>query len=149
MPSGMYQVELDLPIDVIWNFIKDMDNWAPLVPHYIQHEKLNDRQSTWEFKSDTGILKKKLHLMIDIKEWVEPTLIRFDLKGKSEKYGGEGYFEAQAIHLNRTRLTGFLEVKVYGKMGHAVHSKLETTLPKSVEEMAIAICTKLAELKNK
>ena len=41
MPSGMHQVELAFPNDVVWNFVKDMNNWAPLVPNYIHHEKLN------------------------------------------------------------------------------------------------------------
>ncbi|AZU61305.1 CoxG family protein [Neobacillus mesonae] len=148
MPSGMHQIELDLPIEDIWNFVKDMDNWAPLVPNYIQHEKLTDRKSTWEFKSDIGILKKKISLIIDIKEWLEPTRVSFELKGKSEKYGGEGYFEAKPINLNRTKLTGFLEVNAIGKMAIAVNSKLETALPKAIEEMSLAICSKLGELKR-
>ncbi|GHH98421.1 CoxG family protein [Neobacillus kokaensis] len=148
MPSGMHQVELEFPIDEIWNFVKDMDNWAPLVPNYIHHQKITDHQSTWEFKSDIGILKKKISLMIDIKEWLEPTRISFELIGKSEKYGGTGYFEAKAINLNRTKLTGFLEVNAIGKMANTVNSKLETALPKAVEEMAIAISAKLGELKS-
>lgn len=146
MPRGMHQVELNLPIEAIWNFVKDMDNWAPLVPNYICHEKLSDRLSTWEFKSDIGLLKKKISLIIDITEWVEPTRVSFNLKGKSEKYAGKGYFEAKAINLNRTMLTGSLEVHANGTIGHAVNNKLETILPKAVEEMAAAISEKLEEI---
>lgn len=148
MPSGKHQVEVDLPIEVIWDFVKDMDNWAPLVPNYIHHEKLNEQQSTWEFKSDLGLIKKKISLLIDIKEWIEPTRVSFALKGKSEKYSGQGYFEAKAIHLNRTRLTGYLEVNAIGKMGNAINTKLETVLPEAVTDMALAICEKLGQLKS-
>ncbi|MFC4797980.1 CoxG family protein [Neobacillus sp. GCM10023253] len=148
MPSGMHQVELDLPIDVIWDFVKDMDNWAPLVPNYIQHEKLNEHRSTWEFKSDIGIMKKKISLIIDINECKEPIRVSFALKGKSEKYSGEGFFEAKAINVKKTRLTGFLEVNVIGKMAGALNSKLETALPEAVKEMAEAISEKLVEVKS-
>ncbi|MCM3568692.1 CoxG family protein [Neobacillus mesonae] len=148
MPSGTHQVELDLPIDQIWNFVKDMDNWAPLVPNYIHHEKITERQSTWEFKSDIGLLKKKISLILDITEWQEPNRVSFDLKGKSEKYTGKGYFEARAINVNRTKLTGFLEVNATGKIGNVVNSKLEAALPKAVEEMAETICTTLGNLKS-
>ncbi len=143
MPSGMHQVELELPIGVIWNFVKDMDNWAPLVPGYLTHEKLNNRQSTWEFKGDLGIMKKKFSLMIDIKEWRPPTKVCFDLKG--EKYFGEGYFEADAINKNKTRLTGFLDVTAVGSMEAMKNSLLKNAISKSAEEIALAISAKLTE----
>ncbi|WP_066317625.1 CoxG family protein [Bacillus sp. FJAT-29814] len=146
MPSGIHQVELDVPIDVIWGFVKDMDNWAPLVPNYIQHEKLSESQSSWEFKTDIGILKKKISLFIDIVEWSEPTKVCFTLTGKSERYSGEGFFEAKPLNTNKTRLTGFLNVNVHGKMAAPLNSKLETQLPESVKEMANAISLKLEEL---
>jgi carbon monoxide dehydrogenase subunit G len=143
MPSGLHQVLLELPIGVIWNFVKDMDNWAPLVPGYVNHEKINKRQSLWAFQGDTGIFKKKVSLLIDIKEWRAPTRVSFDLKG--QKYDGEGYFEARAININNTRLTGFLEVNAIGAMEAMKNSLLKTVIPKSVEEMALAISTKLLE----
>lgn len=59
MPSELQHLELDIPIEVIWDFIRDENNWAPLVPGYIQHQKLNDQQISWEFKSDLGIMKKR------------------------------------------------------------------------------------------
>ena len=145
MPSGIHQVELAFPNDVVWNFVKDMNNWAPLVPNYIHHEKLTERQSTWEFKSDTGILKNKIRLLTDIIEWNEPTMVSFDLKGQSEKYFGAGFFELKALNLHKTRLTGFLEVNVIGTMGSHMNSILKASLPKSAEEMAKAISSKLAE----
>ena len=143
MPSGMHQVVLELPIRVIWNFVKDMDNWAPLVPGYVNHEKINNRQSTWEFKGDIGILKKKVSLLIDIKEWIEPNKVSFDLQG--EKYTGEGYFEAKAINPNNTRLTGFLEINAIGALESMKNSLLKTAIPKSAEEIALAISSKLME----
>ena len=143
MPSGMHQVELELPITVIWNFVKDMDNWAPLVPGYVNHEKLNNHQSTWEFKGDIGILKKTVSLMIDIKEWIPPHRVSFDLK--AEKYTGEGYFEAKAINTNKTKLIGYLDVTAVGAMEGMKNSLLKNAIPKSAEEMAEAISSKLIE----
>ncbi|WP_042457344.1 CoxG family protein [Neobacillus dielmonensis] len=149
MPSGIHQVEINVPINVIWEFVKDMDNWAPLVPNYVSHEKLTERTSTWEFKSDIGIIKKKISLLIDIIEWLEPTKVCFTLKGQKDKYSGEGYFEAKAINHKKTKLTGYLEVNVNGKLSSAVNSKLESVLPEAVEEMANAISSKLVELISK
>ena len=38
MPSGTHVTELDIPIDKVWDFVSDMNRWAPLVPGYIEHE---------------------------------------------------------------------------------------------------------------
>lgn len=146
MPSGMHQVEVDLPIHKVWNFVKDMDNWAPLIPGYIQHRKFTNRQSIWEFYSDIGIIKKKISLMVTIKEWIEPTKVTFDLKGESGKLSGGGYYQAEPICKNKTRITGFLDITASGVMGRMVNEVLKSYVPKVTEEMATAIAAKLEEI---
>ncbi|MEH7387868.1 SRPBCC family protein [Bacillus sp. JJ1521] len=146
MPSGMHQVEVDLSINQVWDFVKDMDNWAPLIPGYIQHQKFTKRQSTWEFYSKIGFIKKKMGLMITIKEWIEPTKVTFNLKGLNEELSGGGYFLAEAIDNHKTRMTVFLDITAGGAMGPFVNKILKSYLPKLTEEMAIAIATKLEGL---
>jgi len=149
MPSEIQHVEVDIPIEVIWDFIRDENNWAPLVPGYIQHEKLNDRQISWEFKSDLGIMKKKVTLVIDIKEWNEPSKVCFEIKRKNEKYIGEGYFEARALNKNKTRVSGFLEINATGPIGTLANSLFKKAIQITDEEVAVAISSKLEEFKNK
>jgi carbon monoxide dehydrogenase subunit G len=145
MPSEMRQIELAIPVNVIWDFVRDANNWAPLVPGYIQHEQINETLITWEFKSDLGIMKKKVSLVIDIKEWNEPTRVSFELRRTNEKYIGEGYFEAQALNTNKTLLTGFLEINASGALGSLANSLFKNAIPKSTEEVAAAISSKLEE----
>ena len=149
MPSEIQHVEVDIPIEVIWDFIRDENNWAPLVPGYIQHEKLNDRQISWEFKSDLGIMKKKVTLVIDIKEWNEPSKVCFEIKRKNEKYIGEGYFEDRALNKNKTRVSGFLEINATGPIGTLANSLFKKAIQITDEEVAVAISSKLEEFKNK
>ncbi|MBO0960422.1 SRPBCC family protein [Neobacillus sp. MM2021_6] len=149
MPSELQQVELDIPIEVIWDFIRDENNWAPLVPGYIQHEKMNERQISWEFKSDLVVMKKKVTLVIDIKEWNEPSKVSFELKRKNEKYIGEGYFEAKAINRNKTRITGFLEINATGPMGTLANNLFKKAIQITDEEVTVAISSKLEEFTRK
>lgn len=149
MPSEMQQIELDIPVNVIWDFIRDANNWAPLVPGYLQHEQLNDNLITWEFKSDIGIMKKKVSLVIDIKEWNEPSRVSFELRRSNEKYVGEGYFEAQALNKNKTLLIGFLEINASGALGSLANSLFKNAIPKSTEEVASAISSKLEEFNQR
>ncbi|WP_160720403.1 CoxG family protein [Bacillus sp. USDA818B3_A] len=149
MPSELQHLELDIPIEVIWDFIRDENNWAPLVPGYIQHQKINDRQISWEFKSDLGVMKKKVILIIDIKEWNEPSKVSFELRRKNEKYLGEGYFEAKALNKQRTRLTGFLDINATGPMGTLANTLFKKGVNLSDEEVAAAISSKLEEFNNR
>ncbi|MGM9986831.1 MAG: CoxG family protein [Bacillaceae bacterium] len=146
MPAGLHEVELDLSINTIWDFVKDMDKWAPLVPGYIKHEIINDRQSTWEFKGDIGIMKKKVALKIDIKEWIEPTTVTFDLKGISENFKGNGYFKAEALSENKTKMTGCLDITAGGAMGPMINVILKNFVPKTATDLTTAIAEKIKEV---
>lgn len=146
MPSGIYEVELDLPIQNIWDFVKDMNAWAPLVPGYIDHEIINEKQSTWKFKGDIGIMKKKVHLQIDIKEWIEPTTVTFDLTGLNENFSGNGYFKAEAITTSKTKMIGCLDITASGAMAPMVNVILKTFVPKTALELTAAIAEKINEI---
>jgi carbon monoxide dehydrogenase subunit G len=142
MPSGIHEEIINLPIEKVWSFVKDMDNWAPLIPGYITHKKFNERLSTWEFYQDIGILKKKISLMVTIREWVPPTKVTFDLKGLNEKFSGNGYFQAEALGKDQTKVIGYLEINAQGAMGKVVNKVLKTSIPKTAQEITAAIADK-------
>ena len=146
MPQGTHTVELPLDIYTIWEFVHDMNKWAPLVPGYINHEILSERQSTWAFKGDLGFMKKTVKLQIDIKEWNEPSEVIFDLKGLSDNFNGGGYFRAEVINEKTTRMSGHLDITAGGMMGAMVNQILTKFVPQTAQELTDAIENKLLEL---
>ena len=145
MPHGIHEIELDLPISTIWEFVSDMDKWAPLVPGYISHEIINERQSTWTFLSDIGIMKKKVSLKIDITEWTEPSTVKFNLTGINENFAGEGYFIAEMLGEQRTKMTGCLNITAKGVMGPMINTILKTFVPQTTTDLAEAIANRIKE----
>jgi len=146
MPQGSHTVEVPLNIETIWAFVHDMNNWAPLVPGYIDHEIISERQSTWSFKGDLGFMKKKVKLQIDIKEWNEPIEVLFDLKGLSDNFIGGGYFKAEAIDEKTTNMTGHLDITASGMMGPMINQILTKFVPQTAQELTDAIVSKLLEI---
>lgn len=146
MPQGSHTVEVPLNIETIWDFVHDMNNWAPLVPGYIDHEIITERQSTWSFKGDLGFMKKKVKLQIDIKEWNEPSEVLFDLKGLSDNFIGGGFFKAEAIDENTTNMTGHLDITAAGMMGPMINQILTKFVPQTAQELTDAIVAKLLEI---
>lgn len=146
MPQGIHDVDLDLPIQTVWAFVSVMENWIPLVPGYLSHEIVNDRKSTWTFTSDIGILKKKINLQVDIVEWHEPSLVKFNLTGINENFAGEGFFKAQALGDMCTRMTGALDITAKGVKAPVINPVLKNHVPEMTAELAEAVATRMREL---
>ncbi len=146
MPQGTYTVNVPLNIEQIWDFVQDMNNWAPLVPGYIAHEIKSERESTWEFKGDLGFMKKKVKLGVDITEWNEPSEVIFDLTGLSDNFNGGGYFKAERIDDYNTTMTGHLDIAAGGKMGAMINQILKKFVPTTTEELTNAIVEKMLEI---
>lgn len=145
MSNGRHQLEVDIPIESVWSFISDMDMWAPLVPGYITHEIVNNRQSIWELKGDIGFIQKSVRLQIDITKWQEPTRISFDLTGLNENVKGTGYFQAKRILEYETEITGYLHMTAKGVMGRLMNPVLQSILPKATKQLTKAVATKMRE----
>lgn len=148
MPSGTKEMTLQAPIAQVWDFVSDMNHWAPLVPGYIDHEIINDTESTWKFKGDLGIVQKKVQLKVLITKWEKPEKVTFNLKGISEKFTGSGYFHALAINSDTTKMTGHLDMKAEGMMGPVINPVLKSFLPKMTTELTEAIAQEITNSKS-
>lgn len=146
MPSYSHQAEVNVPIDSIWEFVSDIDNWAPLVPGYIEHKIISEKESTWSFTSDIGIMKKKIELKVDITSWQKPTTITFNLTGINEKFTGHGFFTAEAQSPKKIIMTGCLEIKAEGMMAKMANSILQSSLPEVTAELTEAVASKMEEI---
>lgn len=148
MPSGTHQIELNTPIEHVWAFVSDMNKWAPLVPGYIEHQILHERQSTWKFKGEIGKIQKIVHLKIDITDWQEPEKVAFNLTGLSENVKGNGYFEATALTDNKTKITSYLGVAAKGMKKPLINSVLKSFIPRTTKELTEAIAQDISRSKS-
>jgi carbon monoxide dehydrogenase subunit G len=144
--SHLHEMVVNVPIHTVWKFIHSIDHWAPLVPGYIEHVILNEKESTWKFKSDLGIMKKKIHLKVKIIEWLEPEKVTFILTGLNEKFIGNGYFEATMLQKNKTSMVGYLEITAEGTLAKIVNPILKSSIPEMTEELTMAVGKKIEEI---
>ncbi|MED3573901.1 SRPBCC family protein [Cytobacillus praedii] len=145
MTSFSHQLEVNVPIHFVWEFVSNIDHWAPLVPGYIDHHILSEKESTWSFKSDIGILKKKIELKVDITSWQEPTKVTFNLTGLNEKFSGHGYFTVEAINQQNSLMTGHLDIKAEGMMAKLANAILQSSLPETTTDLTAAVADKIQE----
>jgi carbon monoxide dehydrogenase subunit G len=95
VPAAEYTTTARLPVETIWDFVKEMDNWARYVTGYQSHEKQGDSDSLWVLKGDVGVLARTLKFQVHITEWNGPSRVSFDLKGLNEPMEGGGSFEME------------------------------------------------------
>jgi len=90
MPEVTYTTTMDLPVAVVWDFVKDMNNWAPLLTGYKKHEVVSETDSIWTLQGDVGILSRRVELKAHVTEWAGPERVSFTLTGLNEAVEGSG-----------------------------------------------------------
>jgi carbon monoxide dehydrogenase subunit G len=87
-----YSTTARLPVEAIWDFVQEMDNWAPFVAGYQSHEKQGERDSLWVLKGDVGVLARVVKFAVRVEEWNGPSRVCFSLTGVNEPMQGSGTF---------------------------------------------------------
>jgi carbon monoxide dehydrogenase subunit G len=87
-----YSTTARLPIETVWEFVQEMDNWATFVAGYQSHEKQSDRDSVWVLKGDVGVLARVVKFAVHVEEWNGPSRVTFTLRGVNEPMQGSGTF---------------------------------------------------------
>lgn len=131
MPSSTYSMEVSVPIEEIWEFISDMNNWGTIMPGYIGHQRLNVSQSIWNFTGDVGMIKKDVKVRLDIMEWHERSKISFRLTGLNENFNGSGYFYVKSIGKMKTNMTVKLTIVAKGMTGPMINTLIKPFIPKA------------------
>jgi carbon monoxide dehydrogenase subunit G len=97
MPEVEYSAEIAAPVLAVWDFVKEMDNWAPLLTGYQKHEKINAEESLWFVKGELAGMTRIAEFRVLITEWVAPQRVAFSLQGLQEPVNGTGEFVASEI----------------------------------------------------
>jgi len=85
-----YNTTVDIPLAVMWDFIKDFSNWAPMVKGYQTHDMVDERKSIWTIRGEFGPFSRLTKFDNIITEWVEKDRVAFELKGLNEPVTGYG-----------------------------------------------------------
>jgi carbon monoxide dehydrogenase subunit G len=92
-----YSTTAKLPIETIWDFVREMDNWGPWVAGYQSHRKESDTDSVWVLKGDLGSLARRLEFRVHVSEWAGPERVAFALTGLNERMDGRGEFRMEVV----------------------------------------------------
>lgn len=129
MAIASHSVVISAPIENVWKYVSQIENWATMVPAYKEHEQIDDTKSVWTFEGNFKGLKKTVKMELNIIEFQEPSIIRFEIEGLTDKFTGSGKFTAEET-AGKTDMTGTIEVNAGGLSGAVLTPVIKMVLPK-------------------
>lgn len=111
----------------VWAFVKDMGNWASQMPGYISHELLNDDDSVWTVQVNVGAFTRPVIINVHVIQWLAPSEVTFEVKGRSEPFRGRGAFRARPDG-NRTAISIEFGAEGTGSMATVISSLVPPVL---------------------
>ncbi len=137
MQTVEYVKDTEIPLDVMWDFIKDFDNWAPMLNGYQYHETLNNKESIWVVKGKIGSYRRQTKFHATITEWVQRQRVAFEVDGVNETVTGFGKVELAAPNNGKgcTILSSQIGIDAGGAMGPIINKILIPWVKTMAEEL--------------
>ena len=129
MAIASHSVVISEPVENVWEYVSQIENWATMVPAYKEHEQVDEQKSIWTFEGNFKGFKKTVKMELDVTDFDEPSNIRFALKGLTENFTGSGKFTAEET-AGETTMTGVIEVNAGGITGAVLNPVIKMVLPK-------------------
>lgn len=146
MPTVNYTTVIDIPRDEVWDFLRDMNNWAPLVKGYQSHEQIDERDSIWTVKADLGFMSRTTKARVHITEWIEGERVAFTMKGANEPIEGEGIITIKdANESGGTEIRGDATINFSGMMGPIANRLIAPMIKGDAEELVKKIAAAVRE----
>ena len=140
MPEITYSTTIAAPRGTVWEFVRDIDNWAPLTRGYQAHEILNDRESVWTVKGDLGPISRVTKFHVTITEWVERERVAFKVDGLNEPISGSGAIKiADGAEPASTAIEGNATIEMGGTLGPVVNHLIVPFVEEGADELVTKI----------
>lgn len=144
MQSVNYAKTVEIPLPVMWDFIKDFSNWAPMVKGYQSHEVINDKESIWVMKGEFASFSRITKFKTTITEWVEKEKVAFEMKGVNEPVTGYGIVQLRSVDGDGSSIAAELGFNAGGIMGPLLNRMIKpwvTTVAEELVEKLVAAVT--------
>ena len=130
-------VLVNVGIDDVWHYVKDMQRWAGMMPGYRECTVIDADDSRWTLKVGVGGLVRTVKVLVHVDEWDEPERVSFSYKLEGDPVQGGGSYTARRKGAHETEIA--LRVRVEGSgpvapMWEAMSRPLLPQLAKSFAE---------------
>jgi hypothetical protein len=109
-------VVIDAGIDSVWDYVKDIRNWASLFPGCRECDVIDEHNSKWIIKVGAGGLIRTVNVLVHVEQWSGPDRVNFSYRLESEPVVGHGSYAATSLGVNQTEIALYLLIVGSGPM---------------------------------
>ncbi len=129
MIEAQHSIQIDSGIDQVWDYVRDIRQWANLFPGCQECEVIDDHQSRWTIKVGAGGLVKTVTVLVTVEQWDGPERVNFTYKLASEPVVGSGAYVATRKGPDATDISLNLQVVGSGSMAPMWEAMCRPLLP--------------------
>ena len=130
MPLYSYDVTVNVPIEEVWDYVANFQNWAPLISGFVSYTPINSREIHWVFVTNLVIYKKRTEVISEITTWRKPSTIVFNIRGVTDELNATVHLYAKSLSVNQTKLSATVQIAPEGFLSKLIISQLESSLDK-------------------
>ena len=109
-------VLIDVGIDGVWSYARDMRRWAELLPGMREFEVIDEDDSRWVLKVGVGGLVRTVNVRVHVDEWAGPERVLFSYKLEGDPVEGGGSYFATPKGDRQTEVVLKVQVRGGGPM---------------------------------
>ena len=143
MPEVDYTAIIEVPRPTVWEFVRDMNNWAPFATGYQSHEVISDRESIWTVKGDVGPISRVTKFRVIITEWVEQEKVAFTVEGLNEPITGEGAITITDTESGGTEIHADAAINFGGSLGPIIGPFIGPWIKSGADDLVTQIAVAL------
>ena len=123
-------VTVDRDIDSTWNYAKEFQRWASIMPGYQTCELEDEDNSRWVLKIGVGAMIRTVKVRVHVDEWAGPERVGFSFKLEGDPVVGKGSYLAAPAGDGKTEITLRVQVEGSGPMAPMWEAMGAPVLPK-------------------
>src|SRR4051794_25357748 len=100
------------PIGQVWDYVREIQRWAALMPGLQSCEVIDDNDSRWTLKVGAGGMVRTVRVMVHVDRWAGPQEVDFSYRLEGDPVQGGGTYRASAAGAGETQVA--LGVRVEG-----------------------------------
>lgn len=138
-------VTVACPIGPTWDYAKDFERWASIMPGYQTCEIEDADNSRWVLKVGVGAMVRTVKVRVHVDEWAGPERVDFSFKLEGDPVVGSGSYIAAPAGAGQTEMTLRVQVEGSGPMAPMWEAMGGPVLPKFAKGFAEELKARIEE----
>jgi carbon monoxide dehydrogenase subunit G len=127
---------IQVPIEAVWTYVRDIQRWANLMPGLRECEVIDDNDSRWTLKVGAGGMIRTVRVAVHVEAWDGPERVRFSYRLEGDPVEGGGTYVAARKGPGETEVTLTVQVRGGGPMAPMWEAMGRPLLPQFAKAFA-------------